>query len=480
MQFIFHLVLFCCTFLISLQAKAQNTVTIEGSITEPASYLYDGRFHPAVVKFSFDTWLEKHDWIEVPNNEGKFKVSIPIDRPMPLKCEYNGEHTLLFVSPNDDIKMSFWGTGIMASVKYEGRGAIHCTYSADLVRRFANANIEAEFDRKMSFVPRERYASDCESAKIKEQGYLTDYLAKQVTSPIFQTWARTELRYRAANRMSVLFFKSEDRHNDGYLEFARNFNMGDSDAVVSNQYLLFLDNHLRSLSMRDPDEVRQERKAKGQHWVVRGMELAKKELRGKAQEYAVARLLFDIIEGEQKNAAVYYADFKHTIKDPYLLRLAEERYAKFESLGQMAPPADAQMSVIDADNPLRFAELLTRYKGKVIFLDFWASWCAPCLSEMPYSVNLQKLYAGKDIVFVYLCADETEGKWQGNIARYQVNGDHYLMSEGFKNDAYLHLSVSTLPRYILVDKTGNIVAPDARKPSNVLLRDDINKLLGTD
>ena len=96
---------------------------------------------------------------------------------------------------------------------------------------------------------------------------------------------------------------------------------------------------------------------------------------------------------------------------------------------------------------------------------------------MPYSQTLQKYYANQDLIFLYLTPDDIESKWRGNIARYQLSGEHYLMSKPLKDEALFTLGIRALPHYAIIDKQGNVAIADARKPSNVLLRDDLDRLL---
>jgi hypothetical protein len=125
--------------------------------------------------------------------------------------------------------------------------------------------------------------------------------------------------------------------------------------------------------------------------VLRAIELAQTELQGKAREYATAKLLIDLIMAEYADTPRLYEQFAQQTQDRYALFAVEKQYAQFRAFMNAEPPADAQLYIIDEDYALSFEALLAKYKGKVIYIDFWASWCAPCLSELPYSQTLQKI-----------------------------------------------------------------------------------------
>ncbi len=124
--------------------------------------------------------------------------------------------------------------------------------------------------------------------------------------------------------------------------------------------------------------------------------------------------------------------------------------------------------------------LLLRYKNRVIYIDNWSSWCSPCLKEMDYSVELQKEFVNKEIVFVFLCIPASS--YYDNLATSIVNekqipGEHYFMNywqavlnqERFKSKG--------IPRYMLINKKGIIIDNDAPWPSSAQIRGKLNELI---
>ena len=126
---------------------------------------------------------------------------------------------------------------------------------------------------------------------------------------------------------------------------------------------------------------------------------------------------------------------------------------------------------------MTFDQIIQQYKGKTIFMDFWASWCSPCLSEMPYSTLLHNKLKDKDVVFVYFSSDEGEDKWRANIARYALEGDHYLMNATLQREIYGTLGIQFIPRYVIIDKQGKVINSNAPKPSNPQALKTLNDLL---
>jgi len=106
--------------------------------------------------------------------------------------------------------------------------------------------------------------------------------------------------------------------------------------------------------------------------------------------------------------------------------------------------------------------------GKVVFIDVWATWCAPCLAEQPALEELEKSFAGKDIVFIALSLDTDKAKWQKMVEEKKLSGLHL-----FTNNKGLIVSdyeVTEIPRYIIFDKTGKTVNINAPRPTDPKLK----------
>jgi thiol-disulfide isomerase/thioredoxin len=151
--------------------------------------------------------------------------------------------------------------------------------------------------------------------------------------------------------------------------------------------------------------------------------------------------------------------------------------------GRMQQLKDLKHAYEIVDRPLPqeiLAQELKTLKGKsvslkevltsdeVVYVDFWASWCGPCLGEMPYEKQLMAELEGSQVKFISISFDQDEKKWQKAMAKIKMKGDHYLMTEGFRSALAKYISFNEIPRYVIVDKEGRLVSREAPRPSDIL------------
>jgi thiol-disulfide isomerase/thioredoxin len=127
------------------------------------------------------------------------------------------------------------------------------------------------------------------------------------------------------------------------------------------------------------------------------------------------------------------------------------------------------------DSELTFEEVLSKHKGKVVLVDFWASWCSPCRKEIPFLKELKSNFSDKELQIIEISIDTDYSAWVRasqieNLSGYENN---YIIANWEKSKLYKNYKIQAIPRYLLFDKNGKIIDDDAPRPSDKELTERI-------
>lgn len=116
---------------------------------------------------------------------------------------------------------------------------------------------------------------------------------------------------------------------------------------------------------------------------------------------------------------------------------------------------EAKMTSVDGKE-IAFKDILAQYKGKVVVIDVWASWCPDCKKGMPKVHDLQKQFP--NVKYLFLSYDRMDEKWKQGIESFNTKGgDNYHVGTSMKEGAFSKdIKLDWIPRYMVVDKKGKI------------------------
>jgi thiol-disulfide isomerase/thioredoxin len=208
-------------------------------------------------------------------------------------------------------------------------------------------------------------------------------------------------------------------------------------------------------------------------------------LKGESLQYFLTKTML-------ANSATVQPSLLRQMRDYLKETQSSEVFVKLvtDSLGDKLQAKDDEVEITDVNssNDEIDVELqgingkmfkLSELKGKVVYLDIWASWCGPCRKQFPAAKALKEQLSKKEkknIEFLYISIDNTETVWKRAIEELGIEGVHGLSKGGWGSEATSKFGVSSIPRYLIFDKKGKVVDGNAPRPSDPRLLQILQRL----
>ena len=160
----------------------------------------------------------------------------------------------------------------------------------------------------------------------------------------------------------------------------------------------------------------------------------------------------------------------------------DSKKVNFESASEEEITALAEIPMDSlADGKDIFQKLIAPYRGRVIYIDVWGTWCGPCREEMAYLPELHEALKELPVTYMYLANNSPEELWQKSAKRYGLEGDDCVnirLPEEQQRAVEEYLGVQGFPTFLLVAPDGNIASNKAPRPSSpTSVREAILQLL---
>lgn len=160
---------------------------------------------------------------------------------------------------------------------------------------------------------------------------------------------------------------------------------------------------------------------------------------------------------------ILYDNFNENCPYPEIARLVKEKYKHLEGMLEGNPAPDFNLVNVNGDKVS-----LHDLKGKYIYIDFWATWCGPCIKEIPSLKKLEEKYKGGNISFVSISFDkesDTE-KWRNYVIDNDLTGIQLIADKKNNDILSTAFNINLIPRFVFLDTIGNIIDANAPRPSD--------------
>ena len=459
-----------CLFIISCSTGDQSIPNTAGSPTARISgdFSYSNDTIVSILKLA--SIGDDVELVNEPVARGQFDVEVPVSEEGMYILRIGRAQHELYLQPGDDLRITARADNL-DSISMAGSAAAVNQYLIDRIRnqtRFSESygNTNAYRQDVPEFVERNAKLRDIQHAN------LTAFLKEAKTTRQFEFMAKADIDWAWATRMAnypryhAYYMRIENFEVDeDFYAFKEDLDVNNEAYLVSPQFRSYLvgSTSLQLSEMVDSDEKYED------EWELAYRDLytwiaENDDYTGEVENFLLANALNDYISffGTQ-GAEEIMADYKSRSNNEEFLPVIEENYNRWARIAPGQPAPDFAYESIGGET-VNLSDL----KGKVVYLDVWATWCGPCKREIPASKALKKKYASTgQVEFLYVSVDNDMRAWRDYLAEDpEFKGIHVITGTGWKStitDAY---NIQGIPRYILVDQAGRIVTANAPRPSS--------------
>jgi thiol-disulfide isomerase/thioredoxin len=189
-------------------------------------------------------------------------------------------------------------------------------------------------------------------------------------------------------------------------------------------------------------------------------------------------------ESKKASDAKLFSDFN--LDENFRTFFTNRANQEYSMIKQMRESAMAAKKMVGKPSPTFTYEnhkggtsTLADFKGKYVYIDVWATWCGPCLAEIPHLKKVEADYHDKNIVFLSISIDAKKDheKWKNMVDQKELGGVQLFADNDWNSQFVKDYGIQGIPRFILIDPNGNVVESDASRPSNPELRKKLDALL---
>ena len=421
--------------------------------------------------------------------DASFELSIPLAYPQDFYLNY-GTLATLFCVPGDSLNLQIDADILKDKASKSPNGNYFVSVESGTSKQ--TNDLIFDYLEKMPVEDRRDPAIAAKSKSameyfhyIKEQeqqykAYHQKFVSENSTTEMFDKWALDRLKYKSYDDLlrytwyhpysnGIEFRETKFEIPKEYFSFLEDYDMNDCEVVSMSHadflkgYSMYVQYYVNDTSF---EKLKTSREEGGFIQLIHVLkDLIKDNTNGFTRDFLLAQTFVVGLLQSHLLAEFEQLYDPDLIANNYFRETINTEHNKLKEYLQNSNTETAGISSLSSQSDV-FLEITSKYKDKVIYIDFWAPWCGPCLKEFEPSKELQQQYKGQDIVFLFLGVQCSEDSWKATIAKEQLKGEHILLTNDQFNILSGEFGFNGIPHYVLVDKSGRVISRAAPAPSN--------------
>jgi len=399
------------------------------------------------------------------NSDSIFRFEVTLEEGGYYVFSHGHEVTTLFIAPGDSLFLTLNTKMFDETITYTGQGAAKNNY---LKERFMdNEKVNMDYQTLYSYSPdsfllminatKDRVFSKLEEYKQTEGANIDFYNLEKAKNTL--VWANSKFNYQSYHKY---FTKSDDLNlDDTWYSFISDIDIQNSTNKTLSEYKSYLQNliNYKAEIRLETDSVLNSRTHN---------KMAAKLIEANnliSDEKSRNDFLYSLMSEKVKYSSVndidkLFAEYAQFCSDSSYVSEIDSLINLWSKLAKGLPAPD-----FTAEDILGTEYKLSDFRGKYVYVDVWATWCGPCIGEVPFLEKVEEEFADNNIVFLSISVDNKREPWKNYLNKEDSHGLQLYADKAWKSTLATEYMIHSIPRFMLFDKDGKIIDVRAARPS---------------
>ncbi|MFZ1454537.1 MAG: TlpA disulfide reductase family protein [Saprospiraceae bacterium] len=432
-------------------------------VFKPTTTIIDGQFTsiqgPVII-------FQGKNEIKVPvDPSGKFRIDTKLEAAGVYKISFGFDALSVFLIPGDKISVTGDVRTLLSGTKFTGDHANENNFllSFENLKQtsqpsdFQSFFSQSEEEFITAIEKRTNDLNQHQQEYQKQNGPFETIFAEIISQDLKYDEAIVKLNFPIYHK-----YYNPDQSlqlSDTYDSFLQNTEIDSDESMMVPNYKQFLGSYLEYKAETD-STLENTPAAEAKFNIIKSVFQSPN-----VKDWLLYDLMSQTLDMSVNNAASLIKPYNDLQKNEEYKLEINNRFRQWEPLlkGKTAPDFVCT-SIEGKDISLKSLE------GKLVYIDVWATWCGPCLRELPYLEKLQNEFKRDDLTFVSISIDENKAAWQNMVKEKGMKGLQLFSENAWSSPLVSSYMISGIPRFILIGKDGNIVDANAPRPSSPEIR----------
>ena len=377
----------------------------------------------------------------------------------------SGEYTSIYLKTGDSLNINLDAADFDASIKYGGISAEINQFLADMVllkidlpkgKNLISSNENDFLSRLDSIANVKIDLLEKRSANFKDETF-----AKYETAKIKYEKLRSILRYRSGHRYYTE--QPDFEVSEGYYDNIGAYDLNDSTLLMVGAYKSFLETYLNS---KTDERMEADSVAYKPNEDASFVQATLDELDESFSNNMIrSTLMYDFLNLymtyiDQDAYVTYLEKFNGINSNQKKGNKLNKQFADWKKLAKGTQAPNFNYVSFSGDSLT-----MDDFKGRYVYIDVWATWCGPCLRELPSLEKLQEDFKDKNVTFMSVSIDNTPEPWRKMVANKEMKGVQLYADGAWGSTLVKDYMIGGIPRFILVDTEGKLISASTERPS---------------